>query len=136
FAALLRCAGAALRAARNAVDHVMRYAPGLGEMNLEHLALRSGLGAAIARNEFLVFYQPTVDLRTGRVAGVEALVRWNHPQLGLLLPDRFIGLAEETQMIGAISVQVLMAATAAARRWRDMGYRDLKVAVNLSAGQL
>ncbi len=90
------------------------------------------LRRAVAEDELVLHYQPKVDLRSGRVVGVEALVRWLHPRLGLLAPDRFVPLAEQTSRVRSVTNWVVPQALAQARRWRETGL-DLTVAVNVSA---
>jgi diguanylate cyclase (GGDEF)-like protein/PAS domain S-box-containing protein len=99
------------------------------------LALMSELRYAIEHNELSLFFQPRVTMRTGRVTGVEALVRWRHPQRGIIAPDEFIPLAEHSGLIKPLTQWVLAAARDQALRWRDAGHR-LTVAVNLSARTL
>ncbi len=99
------------------------------------LDLENDLHYAIDRKEFLVYYQPIIDLFSGKVSGMEALVRWNHPKRGLVSPMDFIPLAEETGMINAIGAWVLEEACQQTVRWREEGF-PLKVAVNLSVRQL
>jgi EAL domain-containing protein (putative c-di-GMP-specific phosphodiesterase class I) len=101
----------------------------------EWLDLENALHAAITDGQLVVHYQPKVDIRTERVVGVEALVRWNHPELGLLGPDKFIPVAEDSGLIAPLGEWVLETACAQAKIWRDEGYSDLTVAVNLSARQ-
>jgi diguanylate cyclase (GGDEF)-like protein len=104
---------------------------------LDHLETQSALHRALERDELRVHYQPVVDLASGAVTGVEALVRWEHPQQGLVSPASFIPLAEETGLIVPIGAWVLEEATAQAARWRDRSWgRNLTVNVNLSARQL
>ncbi|HEV7864593.1 MAG TPA: EAL domain-containing protein, partial [Acidimicrobiia bacterium] len=104
---------------------------------IENLEMQSSLHRAIERDELRVFYQPVVDLESGAMTGVEALVRWEHPQHGLVSPASFIPLAEETGLIVAIGTWVLNEATAQLARWRDRSWgRSLTVNVNLSARQL
>ena len=104
---------------------------------LDHLETQSALHRALEREELRVFYQPVVDLASGTVAGVEALVRWEHPQHGLVSPASFIPLAEETGLIVPIGAWVLEQATAQLARWRERTWgRALTVNVNLSARQL
>ena len=110
------------------------YAAELNEFSHERLSLEAGLRHALERGEIEVFYQPKIDFGDGRVSGVEALIRWRHPQLGLLLPDRFIGLAEELGVIAPIGYWTLRRVCERARRWQDMDM-PLTVAVNLSASQ-
>jgi diguanylate cyclase (GGDEF)-like protein len=110
------------------------YSPRFNEHSVERLALETGLRYAIERDELVVLYQPKISIQTGRIVGVEALLRWQHPELGLLRPDRFIPLAEESGLIVPIGLWVLRTACATARMWREAGM-PLPVAVNLSARQ-
>lgn len=93
------------------------------------------LQGALERNEFVLHYQPQVDIRSGRVVGVEALLRWMHPGRGMIAPDRFIPIAEKTGLIVPIGEWVLSAACAQGRAWHESGLPELTVAVNLSARQ-
>jgi len=99
------------------------------------LALESGLRRAIERDELALHYQPKVDVHTGRVSGVEALVRWKHPDLGLVPPSHFIPLAEETGLIIPLSKWVLREACEQGTAWRRQGLPPVRIAVNLSARQ-
>ena len=110
------------------------YSPRFNEHSVERLALETGLRYAIERNELVLLYQPKISIPTGRIVGVEALLRWQHPELGLLRPDRFIPLAEESGLMVPIGLWVLRTACATARTWREAGM-PLPVAVNLSARQ-
>jgi diguanylate cyclase (GGDEF)-like protein len=102
----------------------------------ERLILKNHLREALAQGQLLLEYQPQVDIATRRIVGVEALIRWNHPQYGRIEPGRFITLAEETGLIVPIGEWVLRSACAQNRAWRDAGLPALKTAVNLSARQL
>ena len=102
---------------------------------LETLAISNRLRQAVERDQLLLHYQPRVDARTGAVTGIEALVRWQHPDLGLLDPKRFIRIAEETGVIESIGRWVLGAACAQARAWQDAGLPPVPMAVNLSTRQ-
>lgn len=101
----------------------------------EYLHLRTCLQKALERQEFVLHYQPQINLKTGRVIGVEALIRWDSPELGMVSPQRFIPLAEETGLIVPISDWVLKEACRQAAAWRSAGMPDIVVAVNLSAVQ-
>ncbi|MBC7503281.1 MAG: EAL domain-containing protein [Herminiimonas sp.] len=111
------------------------YTAQMNARSLERLSLEMDLRLAIERQEFVLHYQPQVNLQTGQVVGMEALVRWQHASLGLISPNRFIGLAEETGMIGLIGAWVLRTACAQTRRWLEAGHAGLRIAVNLSARQ-
>ena len=108
------------------------------EMNaqvMERLTLENGLRVALERKELFLVYQPQMDIATGTVVGFEALLRWRHPELGIISPDRFIGIAENSGLISPIGAWVLRTACAQARRWHDEGICGMPVAVNISAVQ-
>jgi len=111
------------------------YTPAMNEESMERVRIESALRNAVERGEFVLYYQPQLDLKTGKVCGMEALIRWQHPELGMVPPSRFISIAEETGMIVAIGAWVLRTACAQNKAWQDAGYDKLRVAVNLSARQ-
>jgi diguanylate cyclase (GGDEF)-like protein len=101
----------------------------------KRVAMESGMRHALERGEFRLHYQPQVDLATGAIVGVEALIRWQHPEYGMVPPGDFIPLAEETGLISPIGEWVLRAACAQAKAWHEQGLPPLPIAVNLSARQ-
>jgi diguanylate cyclase (GGDEF)-like protein/PAS domain S-box-containing protein len=117
-------------------DALQLYAPVMNATALERLALENSLRKALAQDELTVFYQPIVDLGTGQVSSVEALLRWRHPQLGLVAPGEFVPLAEVTGLIVPMGPWVLRQACRQARAWHDRGLARVSVAVNLSARQI
>jgi diguanylate cyclase (GGDEF)-like protein len=106
------------------------------EREITRYALSSAMPAALERGEFCLDYQPLVSLADGRMLGVEALVRWRHPELGVLRPDRFIGLAEETGLIVRLGGWVLAEACRQARHWVDLSPKAPFVSVNLAVRQV
>jgi diguanylate cyclase (GGDEF)-like protein/PAS domain S-box-containing protein len=134
--ALIKNADTAMyRAKEQGRDNYQLYTPAMNATAVERLALENSLRKAMARDEMELVYQPLLDLGTGRVHGVEALLRWRHPERGLLLPSEFLPLAEITGLILPIGPWVLRTACARARVWQDLGHPHLTVAVNLSARQ-
>ncbi len=103
--------------------------------SVERLTLESQLRGALQRDELVVHYQPVFDARTGVVSGMEALVRWQHPEAGLLAPGKFIGIAEETGLVVPIGEWVLSQACMQQRLWAEQGLPPVRVAVNLSPRQ-
>ena len=126
-------------------DTAMYHAKELGRNNyqlfrqdmntraVERQLVETNLRWALERSEFTLHYQPKVDLATDRITGVEALLRWSHPEWGLVMPERFISIAEECGMIVPIGRWVLAEACAQLVRWRDIGMSEVSVAVNISA---
>jgi len=133
---LLRNADAAMYRAKDlGRNNVQFYAPEMNDKLEERLKLQQDLRNALARHEFLLMYQPQVNLRTGAITGVEALLRWQHPERGLLLPSAFIQLAEETGLIVPIGEWVLRSACTQNKAWQDKGMHAVPVSVNISARQ-
>ncbi len=117
-------------------DNYQFYSRSGERSGLERLELESKLHHAIDNGEFRVHFQPQVSLRTGMITGMEALVRWKHPTRGILLPGDFISLAEDSGLIVELGMMVLKLACRQARTWRNKGFWDLYVSVNLSIRQL
>ncbi|MCA1244945.1 diguanylate cyclase [Massilia sp. MS-15] len=135
--ALLRRADSAMRSAKRMGENsVQVYSGDWAQPQSERMALKNGLRDALAQGQLFLEYQPQVDLATRRVVGVEALLRWQHPEYGLVAPGRFIPLAEETGMIVPIGDWALRTACLQNRAWRAAGLPEIKTAVNLSARQL
>lgn len=101
----------------------------------ERIKVETCLRRALERDELFLLYQPQLDLRTGRMVGMEALLRWNHPELGVLTPDKFIGVAEETGLILPIGQWVVATACLQAKAWQQQGFAPLRLAVNISGRQ-
>jgi diguanylate cyclase (GGDEF)-like protein len=134
--ALLNNAVTAMRTAKaQGRGQIVRFNPSLRTEHGRRFTLESHLRRAIAQDELFVQYQPKVDLRSGTLAGFEALVRWRHPEYGVIPPDEFIPIAEETGMIVPIGEWVLHTAVAQLAAWRADGLPLAPVAVNLSARQ-
>jgi diguanylate cyclase (GGDEF)-like protein len=133
-----------LRNARAALDRVKDrggnnhqfYTPDMNEQAVSSLGLETNLRRAVEENELITYYQPIFDLASGRAVAFEALVRWQHPRLGLLLPVDFIGLAEDTGLIIEIGELVMRQACRELHQWQLQGRRQLRVAVNISARQI
>jgi diguanylate cyclase (GGDEF)-like protein/PAS domain S-box-containing protein len=133
---LLKYADTALYKAKDAGRNTYRFfSPEMDAHAHAQLRLENELRRALDRGELLLHYQPQFDLDSGRLCGVEALLRWQHPQRGLVMPAEFIGLAEETGLMLPIGVWVLERACAQAQVWRRAGH-ELRMAVNLSGQQL
>ncbi len=133
---LLKNADSALyRAKEQGRNNSQFYTAEMNVKALERLVLENNLRHAIERGEFMVYYQPQVDLRTGQINGMEALVRWRHPELGMVPPAKFIPVAEESGLILPLGEWVLRTACAQNKAWQDAGLRPVCVAVNLSARQ-
>jgi len=116
-------------------DSYQLYTPAMNAAVADPLALESDLRRALEREELVVYYQPQVSIANGQIVGVEALVRWQHPERGLVLPADFIPLAEETGLIISLGEWVLRTACAQAKAWQDAGLPPVRVAVNISGRQ-
>lgn len=134
---LMNHADTAMYAAKEAGrNNVCCYSSDLHHHAEEQASLALALRHALQRNELEVYYQPKIELASGRVTGVEALLRWNHAELGQVSPERFIPIAEDNGLILPISDWVLQTSLQQLRHWDEMGLPTLNIAVNLSARQL
>ncbi|EEG06841.1 EAL domain-containing protein [Pseudogulbenkiania ferrooxidans] len=136
-AELLRFADMAMfHAKERGRNNVQAYRPELSQRVNEKVRMEAELRHAIARNQLVLYYQPQVDLCSGDIVGVEALLRWQHPELGLVLPSRFIALAEETHLIEPIGEWVIRQSCLQGKAWQEAGLPAIPVSVNLSTVQL
>ncbi|RZA32794.1 MAG: EAL domain-containing protein [Lysobacteraceae bacterium] len=134
---IMRAADAAMYHAKTiGKNNFQFYSADLNQIVHDHLMLEANLSRAIRNNELVLDYQPKVDLRSGKVVGAEALVRWRHPVEGLIPPDRFIPVAEETGLIVPLGEWVINEACGALKAMAALGIEDFVIAVNLSARQL
>lgn len=133
---LLKGADAAMHQAKQlGRDNYRFYTSGVNERANELLRLEGALRQAVEQNRLVVHYQPQVELETGRIFGVEALVRWLHPEQGMISPADFIPLAEETGLIVSIGEWVLRSACTQCQQWQDRGFEPIRISVNMSARQ-
>ena len=136
FDSLLQKADTAMYHAKAAGRNGHRFfTPQMNQQVVEHLTLETQLRRALANKEFVLHYQPQLDLQEGKIIGVEALIRWNSPEQGLVSPARFIPVAEDSGLIVPIGAWVLGEACRQARAWQDAGLQPFVMAVNLSAMQ-
>jgi diguanylate cyclase (GGDEF)-like protein len=134
---LLKNADLAMYCAKeNGRNNVRFFTPELNARAVERLTLENSLRVAVDKQELFLVYQPQLEIASGRITGGEALLRWRHPELGLVAPDRFIPLAENSGLIVPIGEWVLRTACTQARCWQDLGLPALPIAVNVSAVQL
>jgi diguanylate cyclase (GGDEF)-like protein len=133
---LLKNADAAMYHAKgHGKNNYQYYKQDMNATALERLTLENDLRKALERKEFLLYYQPLVDVHTGVITGLEALIRWQHPERGIVAPSEFIPLAEETGLILPISKWVLNTACEQSKTWQAKGHKPIPVAVNLSSQQ-
>ncbi|SDL39639.1 diguanylate cyclase (GGDEF) domain-containing protein [Geoalkalibacter ferrihydriticus] len=133
---LLRNADIAMYQAKEQGKNTYRFfSQDLNARVQERVKVETCLRKALERDELFLLYQPQLDLRTGRMVGMEALVRWNHPELGVLTPDKFIGVAEDTGLILNIGQWVITTACKQANAWTAQGFAPLRLAVNISGRQ-
>jgi len=133
---LIKNADAAMYSAKESGRNNFRFfTQDMNAQVVERLNLEKGLRLALAKEELFLMYQPQMDIATGRITGLEALLRWQHPELGLVPPDKFIRIAENSGLIVPIGEWVLRTACAQAQKWQDEGLPAVTVAVNVSAVQ-
>jgi EAL domain-containing protein (putative c-di-GMP-specific phosphodiesterase class I) len=136
-ATLLKAADLAKDDAKsNGANSFQFFEPGMNARAAEHHALETGLRHALDHSEFILHYQPKIDLASGAIVGVEALLRWCNPERGLLLPTQFLGVAEESGLIVPIGQWVLGECCNRARAWRDEGLPQVRIAINVSPVEL
>jgi len=136
FDTLLKNADTAMYYAKDAGrNNFQFYAKHMNELTLSRLNMEAELKKALERNEFVVYYQPQVEAATSTIVGVEALIRWNHPERGLIFPNEFISIAEETGLIIPIGDWVLRTACAQMAAWHKAGFSPLRIGINLSSLQ-
>ena len=134
---LLKNADTALYAAKDLGRNTLEfYSPQLSEAAIHRMVLEGRLRDAVERQEFTLFYQPQVDTRLGRITGVEALLRWQHPELGIVGPAHFVDTLEETGLIHAIGPWIVRTAADQLKAWHDEGFLAMQMAINLSGEQL
>ncbi len=133
---LIKNADAAMYSAKDGGrDNFQFFTADMNAQAVERLTLENGLRLALDKKELFLVYQPQMDITTGKITGLEALLRWQHPKLGLVPPDRFIRIAENSGLIMPIGEWVLRTACSQARKWQDEGLSAVSVAVNVSAVQ-
>lgn len=132
---LIRNADTAMYFAKERGRRLHMYTEDMNERLLERLAIENGLRKGIERGEFVLYYQPKIETSTGKVVGMEALIRWNHPERGFIPPDQFIPVAEDTGLIVPLGEWVLREACRQLKMWEAKGFLSIPIAVNLSSRQ-
>lgn len=133
---LIKQAQLAMHEAKKNGQSVLVFHPDMNKELLENLFLENDLRQALDRKELILHYQPQVNIETGEIIGVEALIRWNHSSKGMIPPGKFIPLAEETGLIIPIGNWVIKEACSQLKKWNEVGITDLRLSVNLSLRQL
>ncbi|MBN1604299.1 MAG: EAL domain-containing protein [Chitinispirillaceae bacterium] len=126
---------AMIRAKELGINNYQHYKPAMNNRAVEQLTLENDIRKALMKEEFIVYYQPQVDLKTNEIVGIEALIRWKHPKLGMISPGEFIPIAEENGLIIPIGEWVLRTACSQTEQWRKQYKKGLTISVNLSARQ-
>ncbi len=133
---LMKCADSAMyRAKGDGKNQYQFYTQEMNTKAFERLMLENALRHAIKKDEFILFYQPQIDIQKNKIVGVEALLRWQHSELGLIPPIKFISIAEESGLIVQIGEWVLKEGIRQIKEWHKMGFTDIKISINLSARQ-
>jgi diguanylate cyclase (GGDEF)-like protein len=133
---LINCADTAMyHAKQGGRNNYLFFEPQMNVLADERRSIEGGLRQALERQELILYYQPKIHLETGAISGIEALIRWQHPQRGLILPEQFIWIAEECGLIVPIGAWVLRAACEQAQAWLEAGLPPIAMAVNISAVQ-
>ena len=134
---LIQYADAAMyKAKEEGRNNFQFYSPEMTKFSLERMMMKNSLRKAIDNEEFIIYYQPQIDATTGIIIGMEALVRWQHPEMGLLLPERFISLAEESDFIVELDRWVMTISMRQISKWYEAGFNPGVLALNLSMRQL
>jgi diguanylate cyclase (GGDEF)-like protein/PAS domain S-box-containing protein len=123
------------RAKEKGKNNFQMYAPVMNSTAFQRLVMENSLRKAVDKNELLLHYQPQIEVKTGRIVGVEALIRWQHQEMGLVYPGQFISLAEETGLIVPIGEWVLYNACLQNKKWQEAGIEPISISVNLSVRQ-
>jgi diguanylate cyclase (GGDEF)-like protein/PAS domain S-box-containing protein len=133
---LIKHADSAMRMAKSkGASNFHFYTPSMNQRAIERNRLETDLRVALEKEQFILYYQPQVDLRSGHIIGMEALIRWKHPERGRIAPADFIGLAEETGLIVPIGAWVIRTACAQMKTWQHLGFKGLRMSVNISSRQ-